>query len=68
MWVNVNTPIPLPTKGLRAGDSAFRLGRPAPEASPAVEAEPITSEAGLETRPPAFEEEITTQTEGENTA
>ncbi len=48
------------------GDSAFRRGRPAPEPSPATEAD-ITTEAGPQTRPPAFEEEITTQTEGENT-
>ena len=50
------------------GDSAFKRGRSAPEAPPAIEAEPIATEAGPQTRPPAFEEEITTQTEGENTA
>ena len=49
------------------GDSAFRLGRPTPEAPPAVEAEPISTEAGPRTRPPAIEEETTAQTEGENT-
>ena len=52
---------------LLPGDSAFRLGRRTTEAPPAVEAESITTEAGPQTRPPAFEEEITTQTEGENT-
>ncbi len=50
------------------GGSAFKRGRSAPEAPPAIEAEPIATEAGPQTRPPAFEEEITTQTEGENTA
>ena len=50
------------------GDSAFRLGRPAPEAPPAIEAETIATEAGPLTRPLSFEEEITTQTEGEHTA
>ena len=49
------------------GDSAFRLGRPAHEAPPAIEAEPISTEAGPQTRPPAFGEEITAQTEGETT-
>ena len=50
------------------GDSAFKRGRPAPEAPPAVDAESITTEAGLQTRPPAFEEDADTPTEGENTA
>ena len=49
------------------GDSAFRLGRPAPEAPPAIEAEPISTEAGPQTRPPAFEEDADTPTEGETT-
>ena len=50
------------------GDSAFRLGRPPPETPPVVEAESIATEAGPQTRPSAFEAEITAQTEGENTA
>ncbi len=49
------------------GDSAFRLGRPTPEAPPAVEADSITTGAGPQTRPPAFEEDADTPTEGETT-
>ena len=46
------------------GDSAFRSGRSAPGAPPALEAESST-EAGPQTRPPAFGEDVNTQTEGE---
>ena len=46
------------------GDSAFRSGRPAPEAPPALEAESST-EAGPQTRPPVFGEGANAQTEGE---
>ncbi len=50
------------------GDSAFRLGRPAPEAPPAVEAESIATEAGPQPQPPAYGVEDAPRAEGENTS
>ena len=49
------------------GDSAFRFGRPAPEAPPAVEAETST-DVGPQPQPPAYGEEDATRAEGENTS
>ena len=49
------------------GDSAFRRGRPAPEAPTAVEAETST-DVGPQPQPPAYGEEDATRAEGENTS
>ena len=47
------------------GDSAFRRGSPAPEASTAVEA---ATDVGPQPQPPAYGEEDATRAEGENTS
>ena len=47
------------------GDSAFRRGRPAPEAPTAVEA---ATDVGPQPQPPAYGEEDATRAEGENTS
>ena len=49
------------------GDSAFRRGRPASEAPPAVEAETST-DVGPQPQPAAYGEEDATRAEGENTS